>query len=290
MKVAVVGAGALATLFAARLARAGTAVTMAGTWPEGLQALSEAAIVEEDGGAWSTRVTAVPRQDLQGHFEVVVVLVKAWATTDVAPVVARVVRADSLVLTLQNGLGNREILAAAVPAGALVSAGITTNGSTLLSPGRVRAFPGQILLDAAPRLDPASALLGGAGFGVGRSDAMETALWRKLAVNCAINPMTAMRRITNGELATRGEWLIAAEAAREVQQVARANGVPPDGDWVDNARDVALSTYSNRSSMLQDVERGRPTEIDAICGHVVREGARLGVPTPVNARLLRSLS
>jgi 2-dehydropantoate 2-reductase len=142
--------------------------------------------------------------------------------------------------------------------------------------------------------DPLAALLREAGLTVERTDDVEALTWGKAVVSAAINPLAALLRLPNGALLDRdGAWQVAAEAARETAAVARALGLRlPFPDPVERAAEVARATAANRASMLQDIERGRPTEIDAICGVIAAEGARLGVATPVNRtlwNLVRSL-
>jgi 2-dehydropantoate 2-reductase len=285
----VLGTGALGTVFAARLARTGIDVTISGVWREALEATAERGLeVTENDQSWSVPVRPVAREDIAGTFAAVLVLVKSFATPLVAPVAARAVAEGGLVLTLQNGMGNLEALQEAIGARAEVAAGTTTVGATLLGPGRVRAQGGHVLLEAGgERRDALAALLQASGFAVERTRDLPAALWRKLAVNCAINPLTALLRIPNGELPGHQAAALSKAAAREVQAVGTAAGIASEGDWAEAAMDVARLTSGNRSSMLQDVERGRPTEIDAMCGFVVREGRRHGVETPVNAELHR---
>ena len=124
---------------------------------------------------------------------------------------------------------------------------------------------------------------------------VDSLLWGKLAVNCAINALTALLRVPNGELLARPDAAaVMDEAATECAAVARARGIPlPFADAAAQARSVAAHTASNRSSMFQDILRGAPTEIDAINGAVAQAGARLGVAVPVNTtlwRLVRALA
>lgn len=114
-------------------------------------------------------------------------------------------------------------------------------------------------------------------------------LWGKLVVNCGINPLTAILRAPNGELLRRPDAMFLMQcAALECADVAGAKGVTlPFLDPADKVCEVARLTATNRSSMLQDVLRGAPTECEAINGAVVRWGERLGVSTPVNEVLLR---
>jgi 2-dehydropantoate 2-reductase len=284
----VVGTGALACLFASQLAAAGVQVTMLGTWREGLEALrSHGVRVAGDGGDrdYPVRATADPA-DCAGA-RLALVLVKSWQTERAARQLAECLAADGLALTLQNGLGNRESLAAALGA-ERVALGVTTTGATLVGPARVRpGGEGVVSLGEHARLEPLAAMLRRAGFVVDSVPQADDLLWGKLVINAAINPLTALLRCPNGELVERPSAReLMAGAAREAAAVAEAldRRLAYD-DAVSVSEDVARRTAVNHSSMFQDVQRGAPTEIDAICGAVVEAGERCGVPTPVNRTL-----
>jgi 2-dehydropantoate 2-reductase len=288
-RVLVVGTGGLACALGARLARSGAAVTLAGTWPEALAAIAERGVVVHEGEAeWSVPVSAVPLDARLEPFPLALVLVKSHRTVAAAAALASALAADGLALTLQNGLGHRETLAAALgPSRA--GAGVALLGATVLGPGIVRFHPGHVVLGtdgpSAERVRQLEQLLTGAGIPAETTAEIDTAVWTKLAANCAINALTALYRVPNGALLERGEWRAELEAiAREVAKVAAACGIVLD-DAAGTALVVARATAENRSSMLQDVERGAPTEIDALNGAVVREGSRRGIPTPLNGRL-----
>jgi 2-dehydropantoate 2-reductase len=292
LNVAVFGTGALGSWMGARLSAGGeAAVTIVGTWPDGLQAIARDGIhVEEQGRTFSARPAAAHLHDPIGPADFVLVLVKSHQTASVAAAAARAATADGRIVTLQNGLGNRERLAAA-DTGRRVRAGVVVAGVHLVAPGRVSALPGAITMEGADEapMQRLCALLQRAGLEARLVADLEPELWRKLAVNCAINPLSALRRLSNGALLEDPETLaLMTAAAREVEDVARARGVGLQGAAT-MAREVAARTAGNRSSMLQDLDRGARTEIDALCGAVVREGRRLGVPTPVNERLWREV-
>lgn len=291
-RVLVVGTGAMGSLFAARLARSGAAlVTLAGSWREALDTVAARGItVEEDGGVWRAHVTTSLLAGTLAPADFSLVLVKSHRTASVAPAAAAALAPGGLVATLQNGLGNREILESAAGPGR-VAVGAVTLGATLVGAGHVRAVPGQVVLGAdPPPVERLASLFRLAGIETATSPAIDRILWRKLAVNCAINPLTGLLRVPNGGLLESPEAReTLVRAAREVGAVAAACGIDLAADPAELALDVARRTATNRSSMLQDLDRGAPTEIDAMCGAVVREGARLGVPTPVNESLWRSL-
>lgn len=295
MRIVVLGTGALGSLFAARLARTGEChVTFAGAWREALDAVTaRGLLVEENGRTWSVSLATAHRNDCVSPADVVLVLVKSAQTAAVARDASVALAAEGLAVTLQNGLGNREILAAAAGADR-VALGVVTLGATLLGPGHVRALPGDVVLGAEPptrsRLERLAALLARAGLSTTVEAPIDRVVWRKLAVNCAINPLTALLHVPNGGLLAQPETLATmCRAAREVGSVAAALGIDLGLDPADLAQQVARTTATNRSSMLQDLERGIPTEIEALCGAVAREGKRLGVPTPLNARLWREV-
>jgi 2-dehydropantoate 2-reductase len=296
VRVTVLGTGAMACFFGARLAQAGLArVTLAGTWPAARAALARDGVrVLADDGAWSVPVAVVDRAGPLAPADLVLVLVKSHQTAAVAPHAARARAPSGLVLTLQNGLGQREVLAAVVGA-AHVAVGVTAVGATLVAPGIVRpaGMGGTVLgrtADTADRVGLAAELFTAAGLPATVTDAIERLLWRKLAVNAAINALTALAGVPNGALLADPRWAADLDAAaREVGAVAAAAGIDLGADPAELAREVARATATNRSSMLQDLDRGAPTEVDAIQGAVVRTGRRLGVPTPVNEWLWRAV-
>jgi 2-dehydropantoate 2-reductase len=285
-QILIAGTGALATLFAARLSAAGVQVSLLGTWQAGLSALQQhgAVLVGPEG-----EEQAFPVQVLDpgstAKFMQALVLVKSWQTGRVARQLLDHLHGEGLALTLQNGLGNREILSQ-VLGGERVAQGVTTLGGTLLAPGRVRrGGDGQLSLEFQPRLEPMAGLLSRAGFQVNLVPEAAPLVWGKLVVNAAINPLTAILRLANGELLNHpARRRLLAELARETAAVAAALGISlPFNDPVAAAEEVARRTSENRSSMLQDVLRGAPTEIDSISGAIVKAGISLGVATPYNA-------
>lgn len=283
------GTGALASLFGARLAAAGVDVTMLGAWPEGLAALRTQGVrlVEADGSQRAYPVRAVADPAECRGIPHALVLVKAWQTGRAAQQLVACLPADGLALTLQNGWGNRERLEQALEPDR-VALGSTTLGATLLAPGVVRVGgQGPVTLGSHPRIQPLAELLAAAGFEVRMAEDVAGLAWGKLVINAAINPLTALLRVPNGELLARpAARELLSLAASEAAAVGLAQGLHlPFDDPVAAAEEVARRTAANHSSMFQDVQRGRPSEIDAICGAVVEAGQRVGVPTPVNRTL-----
>jgi len=234
-----------------------------------------------------------PRECLGAQYALV--LVKAWQTERAAGQLKECLIDDGLAVTLQNGLGNYETLTRSLGLNR-VALGSSTTGATLLGPGRVKAGgEGVISVERNPSLGPIEAALRSAKFNVQIVDDAQSLIWGKLVINAAINPLTALLQISNGELLNRpAAREMMAELACEAAQVANAENVGlPFSDPVEAAEDVARKTAANHSSMLQDVLRHAPTEIDAICGAVVKTAQKHGINAPANWacwKLIQALS
>jgi 2-dehydropantoate 2-reductase len=285
--IVIVGTGALATLIAARLARL-TAITMLGSWTEAIAAINQNGIeVEGEPGRVQVTATTDPAECVGATYAIV--LVKAWQTARAAQQIKSFLAPKGLALTLQNGLGNFETLVAELGE-ARVALGTTTQGANLLGPGQVRDA-GQGLTQVAyhANLSPLIQSLQTAGIKIQPEppSKLQSLIWGKLTVNCAINPLTALLHVPNGELLHRPEALaLLNAAASEVANIAEAKEIHlPFEDAAAQARKVAQATALNRSSMFQDILRGTQTEIDAINGAVVQAGQELGIATPVNRTL-----
>ncbi|MFN3491716.1 MAG: ketopantoate reductase family protein, partial [Anaerolineales bacterium] len=265
--ILLVGTGALATLFAARLSEAGYAVSMLGTWKDGLHALQKdgARIIDANGNEKSYQVHATDNPNEVKDSKYALVLVKAWQTERAAKQLKDVLADDGLAVTLQNGIGNKETLQATLGVGR-VSLGITTTGATLLAPGLVKVGgEGIISLEQNQASRKLEAMLKSAKFNLQVVDDANSLVWGKLVINAAINPLTALLQVPNGELLShpKARKMMGA-LAEETAEVAEAERVHlPFENPVSAAEDVARKTAQNKSSMFQDVVRGAPTEIDA---------------------------
>lgn len=291
MKIAIIGAGAMGSLLGFALCQHAE-VWLLDPWQAHVAAIRAAGLACERADSAETRrphATTDPAEI--GPADYALVLVKAQQTPWAAEQ-ARLLGSGPLVVTLQNGIGNRELLAAALGE-SRVGQGVTALGATLLGPGRVRhAGQGSTVFGAAPDRAGMAALadlFGACGLPAELTDDLDALVWGKLVVNVGINALTALLRVPNGALPdTPAARELAAEAVAEAVAVAQARGTPiPQDKPLEHVLAVARATGANRSSMLQDVLRGSPTEIATINGAVVREGQRLGVPTPVNRLLTR---
>ncbi len=278
-EVVIVGPGAMGCLHAALLAEAGVDVALLDYRPERAARLTERGIVLRwaDGRQRARPVAVFADAAGIGEPAYIVMMVKAYSTAQAARHAAAAAGAHTVWVTLQNGLGNVEQIVEAV-GGVKVLAGVTTSGANMAGEGEVNvAGIGATTVGPAHGADLADA----EQFGELWRRAFITrvvadpapAIWRKLVVNAAVNPLGALSGRRNGELMEipqlRG---LAFELAREVAAVAREQGVDlgEDFDPAAAVEAVCRATAANRCSMLQDVEAGRRTEVEYINGAVAR--------------------
>ncbi len=282
--ILIVGTGAMACLFSAKLAPH-LAVVHLGTWQEGVEALnSKGVCLVTQAGTEMThpvRATMDPRECVGIPYAIV--LVKSWQTERAAEQLHKCLPEEGVVLTLQNGMGNLDVLEEYLGA-ERCGLGITTYGASLVEPGVVReGGEGVVFLSQEERLKEFNDWFSMAGFTVEFTDDLAALVWGKLIINAAINPLTALLEVPNGELLVlESARELMRAAAEEAANVASAVGVHlPYGDPTERVEQVARLTAQNHSSMLQDIRRGAPTEIDAISGAICREGDAQGVNTPI---------
>ena len=277
MEILVFGAGSLGSLLGGLLSRAHD-VTLVGREPH-VSAVERGGL--RIGGEIETHVEPTARTDPPASADLAVVAVK---TGDTGAAAEALVDCDlDACLSVQNGMGNEERLADSLDCPVL--AGTCTYGARLGEPGTVECTGvGEVVL--GPREGGESTLADriGRAFSEGGIETIVAAdmparLWEKLAVNAAINATTALARVPNGALVDGPASTVAERAARETAAVAREHGVDLSGDDAAAAAlGVADDTARNTSSMRQDVEAGRRTEIDAINGYIVANADDVAVP------------
>jgi 2-dehydropantoate 2-reductase len=288
MDVVVFGAGSLGSLVGGLLAREHD-VTLVGRDPH-VSTVRERGLRVE--GEVETTVQPAAELTPPAAADLAVVCVKAFDTPAAADSLAHVDL--EACLSLQNGMGNETVLAARLDA--TVLAGTCTYGAMREAPGRVRCTGvGEVVIGArdggpSPAADRVGAAFDEAGLATTVAADMPRRLWEKLAVNAGINATTALAGVDNGALVDGAGHDVAVAAAREVARVAGAAGVElsPD-DAASAVEGVAAATAANTSSMRQDVEGGRRTEVDAIGGYVCERADEHGVDVPVNETMTRLL-
>jgi len=288
-----VGAGAMGCLYGGHLAEASVGVTLVDVWKEHVDAINGNGLhITGVSGDRLVHVSATTDPETVGEVDLVLLFVKSYDTAQAMRGSKPLIGDDTYVLTLQNGLGNLEAITEAVGAGRVLG-GTTSHGSTLVCPGEIRhAGVGPTVIGAIDRgsrnmAEKIAEIFNDAGLQTRVSGDVRSDIWGKVLVNLGINALTALTGLRNGQLLDIPELRrLMRLAVEEGMRVAEADGVYLGPlDHVAHVYEVAEATGANRSSMLQDVDRGRRTEIDALNGAVVGLGEKLGVETPVNRAL-----
>ena len=297
--VIVVGAGAMGSYFAARLTESGTNVSLIDVDDARLALIASNGITIDDSEGLRTVKVVSGRADLiAGQADLIILFTKGAHSRAAIASVAHMVGPETRALTLQNGVGNAETIAAVVnPARILM--GITDIPCDLIDPTSVASHGhGHIALGAYASDDPTdgqavTGLLLGAGFDVTHDPAVRIAVWEKIAFNAAMNAICAVTTLVVGQLDTPSGRRVIGAVVQEVVAVAQANGILVDPARIADKINHALANHvHHKPSMLQDRLAGRQSEIETINGAVVREGVVAGVTTPVNqilADLMRTV-
>lgn len=292
MKIAVIGTGAMGSLFGAMLAEAGKQVVLLDIRQDHVDAINTAGLkIETAGSQRSVRVQASTAPNRIGPVDLSIVFVKSTHTAAAAQTAARLSGNSAPVLTLQNGMGNADTLAESVSPSQII-AGTTSHGATLLGPGAIRhAGTGDTIIGPWSTASMAHAqrvaeAFNRAGIATRVVADVRSVMWAKLFINVGINAISALTGIKNGQLLDLEQTRqLVREAVQEAMTVAGSQGIAIDGDPVEKVFQVAAATGANRSSMGQDVDNCRATEINAINGFIVRMAENAGVPVPVNRTL-----
>ncbi|MDD2702944.1 MAG: 2-dehydropantoate 2-reductase [Candidatus Omnitrophica bacterium] len=294
MKIAIVGPGAMGNLFAAFLSRAKEEIWLLDKNAGRAAAISGSGIrIDGISGEWQSRVKATADAKEIGPVDLVIVCVKAYDTKSAIIRAKPLVQEGTVILTLQNGIGNIEILSE-VAGGEKVIGGVTNLGATLLDTGRVRyAGRGETVIGRIDGRIPVAIrsireIFNKGGLETRISRDIKGLLWSKLLVNAGINALTAITRLNNGRLAEfESTRRIMREAVTEAIKVAKRKRIKLIyDDPLAKVEAVCEATAANISSMLQDILKKKHTEIDFINGVIVRQAQELGIPCPVNSILV----
>ena len=306
MRVAVLGVGAIGGLVASRLARAGCEVLLCarGETAHALAAVGllldtpdgrTVALAPDRWTVFDTTQGDIP-VELQGWADYAILCGKSYDVLDLCRICDKVLSLNGLAMCLSNGIGHMDKLANFVGKHRVVGAS-TTHGAIRIGPGEIRwtsrgavkmgAFVGSDLEPVEPRIDSLMSAFDEAGLNPIWSEDINKTIWSKLLLNVAINPVCAIAGVLNGEMLLHPELFETGLAAmEEAGRIASAEGVDlTDFDLAQSLEDLCRATADNRVSMLQDIMAGRQTEIDSICGEVVKRGEALGIPTPRNQTL-----
>lgn len=291
MKIGIVGAGAMGSLFGGRLSQAGHEVLLYDIFREHVETIQRDGLLIEDLASGKQEVChpgATTKAEGLEDAEILVIFVKSAATEAVARQFSEIVGPGTIAVTVQNGLGNEGILKEHFGP-ERTAAGVTSQGATFLAVGRIRhAGRGPTHLCMSDRNNEK---LGGfvdalnrAGLETDLEENIDDLIWSKLIINVGINALTALTGLPNGRLLDFSDCkTLMEDLVAEAVTVAERKGVHLTyADPLQMVYQVAEKTGGNRSSMLQDFDRQRRSEIDFINGAIVREAETAGLEVPVN--------
>lgn len=292
-EIAIIGAGAMGCLFAARLAEAGAAVTLVDVDADRLASLAGDGItIDDDQGERIVRIKAAAvASDVTGPVDLVILFTKGMHSAAAMRSVAHLASADTYAMTLQNGLGNAEAIAELFPPQRILI-GVTDLPADLQGSARVASHgTGQIWLGAYAEggegaVAPVVDLFNRSGLPTTADQAVQVAIWEKVAFNAALNSLATVTMLTVGGMNQPAGRRIALAIVDEVVATAAAEGIAIDRERIAGKIDHAFNHHINhKASMLQDRIAGRKTEIESINGAIVQIARRHGIATPVTDTL-----
>lgn len=291
MKIAVVGTGAMGSVYAALLGDAGNEVWAIDAWPEHVAAIrSNGLRLEGASGDRVVRVNATTDPAAAGVSELVIIATKAMHVEAAARAARPLIGDATTVLAIQNGLGSADKVAA-ILGPERVSVGVVGGfGASIRGPGHAHhngwqlVRLGELAGPVTPRLEAIAEVWRGAGFTVRAFDDIHQMVWEKLICNCTFSGSSALTEWTVGEImADPDAWRVASGCAVEADRVARASGIALDfDDPVAYVRDFGAKMPEARPSMLLDHLAGRRSEVDVINGAIAPAGAKVDIPAPFN--------
>ncbi|WP_417689721.1 ketopantoate reductase family protein [Roseibium sp.] len=291
MNIVILGAGALGSVLGGLMAKSELPVTLLDVDDAHIRAINEnGLILHHDDEASRLEVPSMRPENYTGQADLIILLTKTMHTTSALASVEPLIRSGARILTIQNGLGNADRVAQSVPENCILE------GSTMIN-GRMLG-PGEVATNAASKTTFRAISASSDGFardlgdylrpvGFVHDPAANVVIWQKAAFNCAMNAIGALGNARVGDIARQPDAIaLARSASAEVVAVANAKGISASLDAVHAQIDKALAEHGpHKPSMLQDLEAGRATEIESLCGTVEREAKSIGIDAPLNAAL-----
>ena len=292
MKIAVIGAGAMGSLFAGYLARANLEVRAYDIWKDHID------VIQRDGllmtcqkSSRRVKVKATTDPSKPGKVDLALVFVKYNHSREAIQNAFPMINSETLVLTLQNGIGNVEILQEVISDEQILF-GLTTLTSELLGPGHIEeSFQGKgetyfwpLSGKVDERTSKVCSLFNKAGIHTEISADVHLRIWKKLVINCCYNTLSAITRLKVGDLIDQTDaWPILNGVSSEIVQIALKKGIQMEESVAQSfLKQVGEEARMHVPSMLVDINHNRKTEIECLNGAVIREGTKLGIATPYN--------
>ena len=277
--IVVLGAGAIGSIYGALLSRKHD-VTLIGR-PAHMKAIREKGLtITGDAAGTYNLKTATKIEEILPH-TLLMVTVKARDLQEVLTSIKQLIRKDITILLLQNGLGIKEIAQSALGSDANIICGVVAFGAEFLEPGRIHARLGSTFLDSDTISLKVTELFHSSGISVVNSEEFVTDVWRKATINCVANPLSAILQIPTTKIISPELENIRRGIVEECIAVGEAEGIKLDLSLL-QIMETHFPNFENRTSMFQDILRGKKTEINFLNGRIVELGTRHKIPTPVN--------
>ena len=294
MKIIIIGPGSMGILFGGYFAKNGHDVTFIDHNKERAKNLkNKGIIVENINSKQSINIKITDNPEEIKNPELILICVKAYSTISACNSIKQIAaNSQTLILTLQNGIGNIENLSNVFDKNQIIG-GVTSEGANTLKEGHIihagagETFIGEINGEKTERIGKIVRIFNNCGFKTFITDKIQSHIWSKLVINAAINPLAAIFNVKNGELFKSELMSIVKLITEEAENVIRAKEIETIyPDVFLRVKEVCEKTKENINSMLQDIRNNKKTEVDFINGTIVNEGKKLEIPTPINESLL----
>lgn len=282
-KIFVLGAGAIGSVYGALLSK-GNDVTLIGNKAHvdavNLKGLSISGDISKIFHLKADiKICEIPEKTL------IILTTKAYDSAKAIERIKKLLKKDTVILILQNGIGNKEIVKRAASGEVRILRGLTTMAAEFFEHGKIRFWSGETIVEQSKVAEKIAGIFNECTLKTRLSNDINKELWNKLVVNCTINPLTALLRVRNYEIAVDSLKTVRYEIVKECVEVGKAEGINFPAD-LQKRIDKEISNYTNFSSMCQDIMKGNRTEIDFLNGKIVELGRKHHIPTPVNETLV----
>ncbi len=282
-KIFVLGAGAIGSSYGALLSRKND-VTLIGNKAhvEAIQSKGLTLSGDVQGRFFTraeTKIREIPAETL------ILLTTKAHDSESAIKEIKGLLKNDTVILILQNGLGNKELVKGLVGDRISVVRGLAKAAAEFLEPGRINFWNGEMVLEQTDNGKEIAALFNESGLIARVSNGMESEIWNKLVVNCVVNPLTAILRVRDNAIAADSLKQLRHRIVEECVEVGKREGMTFQPNLKESI-DKDLTKYSNFSSMCQDIMKGKRTEIDFLNGKIVELGKKHNIPTPANEAMI----
>jgi 2-dehydropantoate 2-reductase len=282
-KIVVLGAGAIGSIYGALLSKKndvtliGNKVHVDAVNSKGLSIsgdINETFYLKVD-----TEIRGIPENTL------IILTTKAYDSAKAIKRIKKLLKKDTVILVLQNGLGNEEVVKRVAGYKVNILRGVTVMAAEFFEPGKIRFLNGETIIEHNEVAEEIGEILNKCMLKTRLSNDINMEVWNKLVVNCVVNPLSALFHVRNCELVSHSLKTVRHRIVRECVEVGKAVGITFPKD-LEKKVDEKISSYKNFSSMHQDVMKGKKTEIDFLNGKVIELGRKHNLPTPVNETLV----